>query len=426
MMLTLVLFGAVFASITWILYAFRFIVSSLGGMSFFDAGIVNVLLYALFVCLPILIIWAIFGFISQYVYNRSVNRQIFKLFSQMKKNQEYSDLLARIMLETEQNIKNSFMLGRFDLMIADMNELLSEFLQRERLVTNEQIELLWSKVQNGGKWSFGKVVIENFNLQTGFQKKVFGNAQNDALLAGTILEFCARYQTLLGLLEKYDKERVLLNIIETGVFGKVFAILAPVADEIRRTREAFVSEKQEALNNDSDFLSPQKNKAEFESQREFDQPAKAAMIAESSVAYKEIGKRVTKVWEKFRPKKKEGVQNQQTNLQKDAFSLALERSFGKEEKIIKEPSFEKTVAFDSISTFRESEDEQNLQEKSNIDIAPQPIQEPVFGTQRTLDSLKKEWQGLAAKENKVELPKQDDEKTISPFSGWTDVENYQK
>ena len=364
MMLTLVLFGAVFASITWILYAFRFVASSLGGMSFFDAGIVNVLLYALFACLPILIIWAIFGFISQYIYNRSVNRQIFKLFSQMKKNQEYSDLLARIMLETEQNIKNSFMLGRFDLMVADMNELLSEFLQRERLVTNEQIELLWSKVQNGGKWSFGKVVIENFNQQTAFQKRVFGNAQNDALLAGTILEFCARYQTLLGLLEKYDKERVLLNIIETGVFGKVFAILAPVADEIRRTREAFASEKTEPLHDDADFLTQQKNKPVFVSQQEFDQPAKAAMIAESSVAYKEIGKRVTKVWEKFRPKKKELPQNQETDLQKDAFSLALERSFGKEDKIIKEPSFEKTVTFDSATTLKKPEDNQKLLQQS--------------------------------------------------------------
>ena len=108
MFLTLVLFGAIFSSIVWVIYALRFIDLSLGGISFFDAGIVNVLLYALFVCLPILIIWAIFGFISQYVYNRLVNRQIFKIFSQMKKNQGYSDLLARIMLETEQKAKQTF------------------------------------------------------------------------------------------------------------------------------------------------------------------------------------------------------------------------------------------------------------------------------------------------------------------------------
>ena len=48
MFLTLVLFGAVFSSIVWVIYALRFIDLSLGGISFFDAGIVNVLLYALF------------------------------------------------------------------------------------------------------------------------------------------------------------------------------------------------------------------------------------------------------------------------------------------------------------------------------------------------------------------------------------------
>ena len=98
MVLTLALFGAVFSSLIWLAYAIRFISSSLGGMSFFDAGLLNVLLYTLFVCLPEFTIWMIFGFISQHLSSRFIGRQMYKLFSQMKKNQEYSDLLARIML----------------------------------------------------------------------------------------------------------------------------------------------------------------------------------------------------------------------------------------------------------------------------------------------------------------------------------------
>ena len=187
-MLTLVLFGVIFSSAAWLIYAFRLVGSALSGMALADAGILNVLLYVLFICLPVFLLWAVFGFISQYLYGRMTARQLFKLFSQMKKNQEYSDLLARIMLETEQNIKNSFILGRFDLLIADMNELLSEFLQRERLASAEQTEHLWTKVQNGGKWSFGKVLIENYNRQPAFQKKIFDDAGNDPLLAGTIME----------------------------------------------------------------------------------------------------------------------------------------------------------------------------------------------------------------------------------------------
>ena len=142
---------------------------------------------------------------------------MFRLFSQLKKNQEYSDLLARIMLETEQNIKNSFMLSRFDILISDMNELLSEFLQRERLVSAEQIESLWVKVQNGGKWAFGKVVIENYNRQPTFRKKVYTDASSDNMLAGTIMEFCARYQTLIALLEKHDKEKIFINVIDNAL-----------------------------------------------------------------------------------------------------------------------------------------------------------------------------------------------------------------
>lgn len=57
------------------------------------------------------------------------------------------------------------------------------------------------------------------------------------MIAGTVLEWCARYLSLTALLEKHDKERVFIAIIETGVFGKVFSILAPVSDEIRRSRE---------------------------------------------------------------------------------------------------------------------------------------------------------------------------------------------
>ncbi|MCQ2741049.1 MAG: hypothetical protein MJ210_02905, partial [Alphaproteobacteria bacterium] len=238
-MLAISLFCTVFLTVVWGIYSVNFVIEALSGISFSDAGLTNVLMYVLFICLPLLILWAVFGYISQYLFNRSVSKQLFKLFSQIKKNQDYSDLLARIMLETEQNIKSSFMLGRFDLLVADMNELLSEFLVRARLASEEQIENLWVKVQNGGKWAFGKVIIENYNRQPSFQKRILAAAMADSLLSGTLMEFCARYQTLLNVLEKYDKEKIFLGVIETGVMGKVFSVLAPVTNELRRSKEAF-------------------------------------------------------------------------------------------------------------------------------------------------------------------------------------------
>ena len=65
-MLTFSLVAAVFSSLVWLAYALRFVIDSLSGMSFFDAGILNVLLYVLFVSLPILLIWIIFAFSMVY------------------------------------------------------------------------------------------------------------------------------------------------------------------------------------------------------------------------------------------------------------------------------------------------------------------------------------------------------------------------
>ena len=168
-MLAFAFFTLIFSSLLWLIYAIRFINDSLAGISFFDAGIANIMLYTLLVCLPIFLMWAVFGFVNQYLNNKNVNLQLRKLLSQMKKNQDYSDLLARVLIETEQHINDGFVLTKFDLLIADMNELLSEIIRGCKLASAEQIENLWNKVQNGGKWSFGKVIIEVHNSQPNFQ-----------------------------------------------------------------------------------------------------------------------------------------------------------------------------------------------------------------------------------------------------------------
>lgn len=407
-MLTFTLFGAIFSTAVWLIYAFRFVSSSLSGMSFFDAGVLNVLLYVLFVCLPVFLLWAVFGFVSQYLHNRSTSRQLYKLFSQMKRNQEYSDLLARIMLETEQNIKNSFILSRFDLLIADMNELLSEFIQRERLASTDQIEHLWTKVQNGGKWSFGKVLIENYNRQPAFQKKVFDDAATDNLLAGTIMEFCARYQTLLALLEKHDKEKVFLNMVETGVFGKVFAVLAPVADEIRRSREAF-----------STFAS--EPPATLHEELRHKEPLREMPSAFSPHA-PDIADETPKkgFFSRLRPVKK--TSPLEAAPQKDEFSLALERSFSAEPQApsAQEPVFEiKTPDADPMPA-PESAVLPQTEINEEIVVAAAPLT-VVSDTQKTLDSLKREWQELDTKADKA-----DDDELTYPFGGWTDADNYKK
>lgn len=371
MVLTLALFAAVFSSVIWFAYAVKFISTSLGGMSFFDAGLLNVLLYTLFVCLPEFTIWMIFGLISQHLNSKFIGRQMYKLFSQMKKNQEYSDLLARIMLETGENIRNTFMMNHFEIIIADMNELLCEIIQREKLITKEQSSQLWVKVQNGGKWAFGKVIVEAYNQNPHFKKKVLDDAKSDNILAGTIMEFCARYQTLISLLEKYDKEKTFLNVIETGVFGKVFSVVASVSDDLRRSRDLTSVEKtQEDSVKSKEKAHDEKNNSEF-------------LTKFSSY--------------------KRGLPKIRAD-QKDEFSLALERSFATEPEDEKEKQTEhKEPVFTDKADF------------SSVDES-----EEIPASQKALDELKKGWLEIEEKQDSSE------DSLAYPFGGWTDAEKYQK
>jgi len=383
--LTFALFCAVFCSITWAAYAISYINSLLDGISFFDAGIFNVSIYGLFILLPIFLVWQIFGFFSQYLYNRSSSRHLYHLFSQMKKNQEYSDLLARIMLELEQNIKNSSVLNCFELLISDMNELLSELILRHRIASQEQVEHLWVKVQNGGKWSFGKVLVENYNRQPMFQEKIYADASSDSILSGTILEICARYQTLLLLLEKHDKDKVFLNIVETGVLGKVYAILAPVSERIRLLRETFSTPLAKDVS--SSKAAPVSVVLETD-----ETPASSQSLKEKLSIFK---KNTTKP---------------EVDTTKDEFSLALERSFG-------------TVAKNNIPNSERAEP--SFDAKGSIDGMPDVVvnASESSDTEKMLNSLKKEWREI---ENKNDTQIQSDEELSYPFGGWTDADKYQK
>ena len=374
MVLTFALFGAVFSSLIWLAYAVRFISESLGDMSFFDAGLLNVLLYTLFVCLPEFTIWMIFGFISQHLSSKFIGRQMYKLFSQMKKNQEYSDLLARIMLETGENIRNSFMMNHFELLIADMNELLCEIVQRENLLTKEQASQLWVKVQNGCKWAFGKVVVENYNQNSDFKRKVLNDAKSDNILSGTIMEFCARYQALVGLLEKYDKEKTFLNIIETGVFGKVFSVFASISDELRRTREVAVMEKSV------------ESKSEVSVQPEKEEKSSSGLFAKFSTYKKDLPK----------------IRNEK----KDEFSLALERSFSPQPEIQEIEEIKSVVHKEPV--FTEKPEDKNIEPEELPD------------SQKALNELRREWQEIEKKQEDT------DDSLAYPFGGWTDADKYQK
>lgn len=302
---------SIFSSSLWLFYTISYIFAKLGGANLSSLGLTEFSIYISLIVFPIFLIWTIFGFINQFLANRVFNKNLYTIFGQMKKSQDYVDLMARVMIESEQQIKDGFILGNMEIFITDLNEILSEIIYRCKIASKEQIDDLWKKTQNGGKWSFGKVLIEVSQSQAGFATRVLDKANYDAVLAGSVLEFCARYLSIVNLLEKHDRDKIFITIIETGVMGKVFSVLAPISDEIQRHREIRPVIKQ------------QYHEPEVEKVVEH----KAPIINKINI----FKKKEEPLLEK----------NEPLVVEQDSFSAALERSFSDEPKFeIDEPVFE--------------------------------------------------------------------------------------
>ncbi len=457
-MLALSFFILIFSSLLWIIYAVMHVMETVGAAGFRFAGIADVSIYAAYVLLPVFAIWIIFAIINQFLHDYRFNRNLNKLFIQMKKNQDYSDLIARIMLESEQQIRDGFIVQQFDLFVSDMNELISEIIQRSSLASPEQIDRLWSKVRNGGKWSFGKVIIEVNQSQPTFQMRMFEKAGHDMVLAGTIMEFCARYQNIVELFEKHDNEKIFLNIIETGVLGKVFSIFAPVSDELKRKREA--SQVYAALGeNRFEQMPPEQaapvaetfrasvSKDNIRPERQvFAAPAVPEVMTESAAPEDEekeephrpilsgkfsLGKKLTLFGKKKNREDEEYIDYRRPEENgRDPFSMALERSFGDDaqETPPAEPSFEISAPQPETPAVFAQE---HAEEKVVVEDDVIPI---LSNTQRTLESLRREWEQMSYSAVRTEEPHRTEpslkasaagEDTFSsPFRGWVDEENY--
>lgn len=487
-MLAFSFFAVVFSSLLWIIYSLKHVVDVLGAGGLANAGISDISVYVAFVLLPVFAIWIIFGLISQYLNNQGFNKNLQLLFRQMKKNQDYSDLLARIMLEERQHLKDGFVIQQFDLFVSDLNELISEIIQRASLASNEQIDHLWNKVRNGGKWSFGKVIIEINHNQKNFQMRVYEKTLEDKVLAGTIMEFCARYLNIVDLFEKHDREKIFLGTFETGVMGKVFYILSPISEEIRRNREAttkLAPREPEVHKHDhhkvpphhhhkipphphkephplkkNPPLAPHHEPMHFPKEVPFEERSQMSVLERPKVKLKFIS--VLKKIGLIKPRKRPIPIAPEIKDEIDPLSLALERSFGAaakeepsfsteyEEEIeikIEEPEFsislpenDAKIGEEDLIADDQDEESQELKEEDNsTDETEDEKSDPVEMTHtlKTIDALRKEWEDMKAPEKDVaEQPlapssdevesEEKDEEVAYPFGGWANEENYHK
>lgn len=437
-MLVFVFFAAVFSSLSWLIYGVMFVNSRLAAERLWEQSPENMLIYLAVVCLPVLVIWMVFGLLNQFVFNREMNLKQNELLKQLQKNQDYTDLVVRVMLDAEHEIKDGFVINKFDTFIADMNESLSEIIQRCNIASSAQLEQLWQRVKRGEKWALGKAVIDASKNQRTFEAWVREKVGRDKVFRGTLLEFCSRYQNLVQLLEKHDRDRIFLQIIETGVFGKVYSVIAPLSEGISEVRVAEADRISASPASAKDYASALKMAT-------MQEPEAGNNIvnvdngddyeAEPEIAHQSFFSRLNP----FRRKYEEDTG---TGHEQDPFFQALHNSFQSDGEASAVPESEPSVS--------------PVAAEPKFEVTPEK-NEPVFGSLRnTLDSLRStngtlensafpEPQFTAVPEmpektaeNFSALSKNEKDKTSGssektaessedmayPFGGWTNEENY--
>ena len=399
-MLTFLFFASCFSSLVWLIYSGLFVHGRFATVDISSIDAYTLALYAGLVVIPVWIVWQVFGFINQYFKTKETDKKLEQLYTQMKKNQDYTDLVVRVMLDAEHEIKDGFVVGKFDVFVADMNEILADIVQRSNAASSVKISELWSKVKNGERWSIAKTFIENAKAHADFESYLKDKAGRDKVFRGTLLEFCARYQNLSNMLEKHDRDRVFITILETGVMGKVYAMLAPIAMGVTQPVE-----KQEIKNEDEE--------------KPYDiSPSITQMEAPVEEKRESLLKKINPFGKKKKTELKED-QKQESQTQEDddeAFFFFFQKSMtsddAEEEK--NEPSI-------NIGGAYEEENEPRFEKTTSLKEDEEEI--AIKDLEAHQEKSLKAFLNEPAVPQKEETQTGDDENLAYPFGGWTDASN---
>lgn len=386
-------FASMFSSLLWLIYVGIFVYNRFSMVDMTSVDAYTLALYTGLVLIPVWLVWQVFGSINQYFKNKATNKKLEQLFNQMKKNQDYTDLVVRVMLDAEHEIKDGFVVGKFDVFVADMNEILADIAQRSNAASSIKIDELWQRVKNGERWSIAKAFIENSKSRDNFEEYLKDKSNRDPIFKGTLLEFCARYQNLSNMLEQHDRDRIFITILETGVMGKVYSMFAPIVSELTAplTQKEEKEEKEEApLQTQTADISAEINAIEA--------PADDAPVP--------VFKKLPKL-PKFsaKEKKKTAVAHEEDD---EAFFSALKQRMTENDN--QEPKL--SVPTDQVPDEPRLQTPQNLPQEETEAISSKELHE------RQEKSLK----AFLEEEPKTEgNDTKSDENLAYPFNGWTDA-----
>lgn len=448
-MLLFYFFITVFASASWLIYAVMFVNAKLADSHLWEQSPEQMLLLLTVLFLPVLILWMVFGFINQFVTNRGINVKQNELLNQLQKNQDYTDLVVRVMLDAEHEIKDGFVINKFDLFISDMNEALSEIIQRCNIASSAQLEQLWQRVKRGERWVLGKAILDASKSQSTFNAWVAEKVNRDKVFRGTMLEFCSRYQNLLQLLEKHDRDKIFLRIIETGVFGKVYSIIAPLSEGLGAGLTANSTDRIASTKSERDYSSVLK----IATMEEPKASETIINVDKNDEDEEEIPAPKRSLFSRLNPFHRKEDEDLDDEHEQDPFFRALHNSFQEDNSLKTEttaPLFQNSApSFNSPENNEPSLSAAENETSLSAGITEKDIssrQTPTFGSARsTLDSLRSSNDSfsfsagdlkadksdepklnfLSAQANAPQTPKAEKKEDLAyPFGGWTDEDNY--
>ena len=145
-MLNISFFTAAFVSISWLIYSSRY-------LNIFnlikEANIEQLYQSTIVIFLPIIVIWGVFALIRNHFTDKRVSKYIYNLLDQVNKNTTTAINLSNSLKETDDKLKNGFMLQEFNLLISDINEILSDIIKRSNSASSTQLEHLWTRTAGG-------------------------------------------------------------------------------------------------------------------------------------------------------------------------------------------------------------------------------------------------------------------------------------
>lgn len=431
-MLILSFLATVFTSVLWLVCAGFYISARFAGTDLYALAISDVSLCAVLVFIPLLVLWVVWGYFCSLRHEQGLQRQFSLLSAQIRQSQEYSDVIARLMLKNSQLQAHAFAMGKIDLYIGEMNEILSDILRRYRFLEENGMREVWTTVRLGNRWGFAKAVVDLYNADGDFEDKLLTTAKAQPLLAGSLTEFCARYTRLLGLLKVHDEENILQDVIETGAFGRVFAIFAPVVRNLYEEKAENEKPSAPEIVPDPVVLKDEERFFKDDDEKKDENESKPSLFGnfDQEDEKKDVAVNVPEKTKKPFWSRLLGLHDDEEDIsgRLDPLTIALERSFGTPDKPAtgdasqnKEPKLEiaqpDNTAIEESKTDAEilpveisdSVSEENteiptgnvdLEEKTEKVSSEKTVKHPVSkrfafaNTDKTIKSLQKEWEEM--------------------------------